>query len=406
MQPEFEVGTAGPREVLRPPFDVEDPVGSSATYRCEYAKPTIDQIQVVPVWQDGVVVVGPRQARVGKGRIGCRELGIAVGGQIDACVSDATEVVRERQRDSRHRIITVIADIGCARDNAVAALVYSTTTRHWRRCRRWCRCGSRAGRWCGGWRRQRNVSSCLNSNNRRRAGLKVAYRRVGWVGRLIGIKPEVVQRAEANRVGVLILRKSFRVPRDRARVLGNTPRSVAISQAHEGAIICEGGMLRRGMKSDVRDVHPGSNRHAERLDRAIEVLVVESIFIVPDAGTRVRDFVAHEPDAIGSRVRLLSVYRRASPSHDGRLFSHGGSCAGKTKGLINSGYGVRTVRSVVIHVALARMTLAPGVFVRDDVFRFGKIRRSWVQRRVQVVNVDQNSVSGYVMTMATVIVGC
>ena len=34
-------------------------------------------------------------------------------------------------------------------------------------------------------------------------------------GRLIGIKPEVIQRAKANRVGVLILRKRFRVPRYR-----------------------------------------------------------------------------------------------------------------------------------------------------------------------------------------------
>jgi hypothetical protein len=68
-------------------------------------------------------VVGPGQARVGKGRIGCRELRIAVGGQIDACVSDATEGVRERQRDSRHRIIPVIADVRGARDNAVADLV-------------------------------------------------------------------------------------------------------------------------------------------------------------------------------------------------------------------------------------------------------------------------------------------
>ena len=33
------------------------------------------------------------------------------------------------------------------------------------------------------------------------------------------------------------------------------------------------------------------------------------------------------------------------------------------------------VRSVVIHVALVRMTLAPGAFVRHDVLRFGEICR-------------------------------
>ena len=126
------------------------------------------------------------------------------------------------------------------------------------------------------------------------------------------------------------------------------------------------------------DVYSGSNRHAERLDRAIEVLVVERVFIVPDAGTGVCYFEAHEPDTIISRIRLEPVYRRASPSHDGRLLSHGGACASKIEGLVDSGYGVPFVRSVVIHVALARMTLAPGVFVRDDVFRFSKIRRSRV----------------------------
>ena len=54
------------------------------------------------------------------------------------------------------------------------------------------------------------------------------------------------------------------------------------------------------MKSDVRDVYSWSNGHAERLDRAIKVLVVKRIFIVPDAGAGVGHFVAHEPDPVGS----------------------------------------------------------------------------------------------------------
>ena len=56
VQPQLEAGTAAPREVLCPPLDVEDAVGSSATYRCEYAEPAIDQIKVVPIRVDGVVV--------------------------------------------------------------------------------------------------------------------------------------------------------------------------------------------------------------------------------------------------------------------------------------------------------------------------------------------------------------
>ena len=95
IQPQLEPGVAATREVLRPPLNVEDAVGSSATYGCEYAKPAIDQIQVVPVREDGVVVGGPRQALVGEGRIGGRELGVAIGRQIDRGEGLVVQAVRE-----------------------------------------------------------------------------------------------------------------------------------------------------------------------------------------------------------------------------------------------------------------------------------------------------------------------
>jgi len=79
IQSQLKVGTAAAREVLRPPLNVKDAVGSSATYRCEYAKPAVDQIEVVPVWEDRVVVGSPRQALVGEGGIRGYELGITVG---------------------------------------------------------------------------------------------------------------------------------------------------------------------------------------------------------------------------------------------------------------------------------------------------------------------------------------
>jgi hypothetical protein len=44
IQSQLEVGTAAAREVLRPPLNVEDAVGSGATYRREYAGRAIDQI--------------------------------------------------------------------------------------------------------------------------------------------------------------------------------------------------------------------------------------------------------------------------------------------------------------------------------------------------------------------------
>jgi hypothetical protein len=124
VQPQFDAGIAAPREVLCPPLDVEDAVGRSATYRCEYAKPAVDQIQVVPVRVDGVVVGGPWQALVSKGRIGGCELGIAIGRQIDRGEGLVVQRVREGQRDGGHRIIPVIAYVGGAWHDAAAYLIY------------------------------------------------------------------------------------------------------------------------------------------------------------------------------------------------------------------------------------------------------------------------------------------
>ena len=132
-------------------------------------------------------------------------------------------------------------------------------------------------------------------------------------------------------------------------------------------------MLNRRMKSDVRYSYPWPKRHGEGLDRAIEVLVVERVFVVPDAGTGVRYFEAHEPDTIVSRVGLMLVYRRAGPGHDRWLLTHGRAHSAKGEVCRAATHVIPLVGSIVVHVALARMTLAPGVFVRDDVFRFGKI---------------------------------
>ena len=124
VQPQLEVGTAVPRVVLRPPLNVEDAVGRTASYRGEYAKPTVEQIQVVPVREDRVVVGGPWQTLVGEGRVGGRELRVAVGRQIDVREGLVVQRVREGQRDGGYRIIPVIADVGGAWHDAAADLIY------------------------------------------------------------------------------------------------------------------------------------------------------------------------------------------------------------------------------------------------------------------------------------------
>ena len=128
IQPQLEAGTASPREVLCPPFNVEDAVRRSATYRCEYAKPAIDQIEVVPVREDRVVVSGPWQALVGERGVRSRELSVTVRRQIDRGETLVIQSVREGQRDSDHRIIPVIADVSRAWHDAAADLTYSVLT--------------------------------------------------------------------------------------------------------------------------------------------------------------------------------------------------------------------------------------------------------------------------------------
>ena len=137
VQPQLDVGSAAPREVLCPPLNVEDPVGSGATYRGKYAEPAVDQIQVVPVWVDGVIVGGPREALVGKFRIGRHELRIPVGRQIDAGESRAVQAIREGQRDGSDRIIPVIANVRGAWHDAAPYLSDRVVTHaRRRRCRR------------------------------------------------------------------------------------------------------------------------------------------------------------------------------------------------------------------------------------------------------------------------------
>jgi hypothetical protein len=193
---------------------------------------------------------------------------------------------------------------------------------------------------------------------------------------LIGVEPEVVQRAVANRVRVLIRRKSFRAPRDRGWVGGiSIPWDAAIAGVSYRAIMRKAGMLRWRMKPDVSDIDSRSYWHGERLNRPIEVLVIERVLIVPDASIGAGHLPADKPNAIGARNRFDLIYHRICPSHNGWLLSMGGAHGTKTERLVDSGYGELLVGSVVIHVALPRMGLAPGVFMRDDVFRFSKIGR-------------------------------
>jgi hypothetical protein len=254
----------------------------------------------------------------------------------------------------------------------------------------------------------------LDADTCRGAGLEVAYRSSRIIRPLIGVEPEVVKRAVANCIRVLISRKRIRAPSDRGWVGGiNIPWRTAIAGVSYCAIMREAGMLRRRMESDVSDIDASSYRHGERLNRTIEVLVIERVLIVPNPGIWSRHFVTDEENAVASRgcpgSRLDLIYNRTictSPNHNGRLLSHGGADRRKAESGRAAAHSVPLVRSVVVHVALIGMSLAPGAFVRDDVFCFGKIGGARILRRDQVTGLHQNPVRRYVVTVAAVVVGC
>ena len=192
---------------------------------------------------------------------------------------------------------------------------------------------------------------------------------------MVGVKPEVVKRPVSNRIRVLVGRKGFRAPGDRVCVLGNIPRRAAIPGISLGAIMRNARMLRRHVKPDVTDIDSRSQRNSERLNGPIEVLVIEGVLVVPDASRRVGHLVTHEPDTIVAVIWFDLIYRRTSPSFNGRLLSHRVAHEIEGERLVDPDYAALTVRCIVIHIALVGMTLAPGAFMWDDVFRFSKIGR-------------------------------
>ena len=121
---------------------------------------------------------------------------------------------------------------------------------------------------------------------------------------MIGIEPEIVKCAEANGVCVGILRKGLAVPSQCARHLVWNPWTVAESCIPDGSIVRETRMVRRSMKSDVTNVDSLPKRHGEGLNRAIEVLVVNGVLVMPHAGGWIRYFINDERTTVDTGLRL------------------------------------------------------------------------------------------------------
>jgi hypothetical protein len=136
---------------------------------------------------------------------------------------------------------------------------------------------------------------------------------------LIGVKAEVVKCAPANRIGVLVLGKCFAIPSYGIGSLSDGPWRDAVSLIVLRAVVSPPGFLWRRVKGDVADINPRSQRHAERLNSAVEILVVHGVFVVPHAGTWVGHLVTHKPNSVVAWIGFYLAHRRPSPCHDGRL---------------------------------------------------------------------------------------
>jgi len=204
----------------------------------------------------------------------------------------------------------------------------------------------------------------------------------------------------------LIGRKRLRAPGDRTGVLDNVPGSAAIALTVLGPVICPRWLLRRRMEADVSDVYSRPQRHTERLDGTIQVLVIDRVLIVPDASSGVGHFVAHEPDTVVSRIGLDLAYDCAStcPGIDTRLHLLRRSSNVESEIGWAAADAELTIGDIVIHVAFPRMGLAPGVFSRRDVLGFGEISRSRILCWDKVAGGHRDSVRCVSVSVTTVVV--
>jgi hypothetical protein len=139
----------------------------------------------------------------------------------------------------------------------------------------------------------------------------------------VGIKPKIIERAKADGIGVLILCERLTVPGYGIKYLGNGPGLAAVALVIKGAVIRPAGFLRRCMERNIFNIGwetPENN--FDRLDGAIQVLVVDGVLIMVDPITRACYFVADEENAVVARIGFDLINRRICPCFNGWLHAH------------------------------------------------------------------------------------
>ena len=115
------------------------------------------------------------------------------------------------------------------------------------------------------------------------------------------------------------------------------------------------------MKSDIRqNWYKIYSNHLERLNGAIQVLVVDGVLIMVDSVARPCHFIANEENAVVTRIGLEPVADRcACPGHNGRQHPLRGANRRKCECARPAADGELAVGGIVIHVALPGILLAP-----------------------------------------------
>ncbi|PYI47191.1 MAG: hypothetical protein DMF11_06820 [Verrucomicrobia bacterium] len=107
--------------------------------------------------------------------------------------------------------------------------------------------------------------------------------------------------------------------------MSNIPRRAAITSIVICAVVRPAGFLRRRVKADVAEDAARSQRYAEVLNPAIQILIINNVLVMPHSVIRSSHFVADEENAVVAGIRLVLSHRGAGsrPSHDSGLRAHG-----------------------------------------------------------------------------------
>src|SRR6266852_3783479 len=120
--------------------------------------------------------------------------------------------------------------------------------------------------------------------------------------RTIGIETEIIESTPSDRICVWVLRKRLAAPSQRAACYHRCPGNAAVSRVSHRPVVCPSRFLRRRMKTYISDA--ASRRHSKRLNRTIQVLVIDRVLVVPNSSGWVGHSIANVRNAIVSRIGL------------------------------------------------------------------------------------------------------